>query len=601
MIMKKNYLLIVAAFLMAGDPCMWAQGTGIHLEKSASFDYATQTGLLTLESFVEGETHTVVKDIPADILFVLDVSGSMQEPVKSEASVGWRRTHVLRADDIFLDSLDKKKPEGYYTALREDYHPVRYNNTDRRWEYQLLGNWYSLETDSFLSYEIYVSKLGRMMDAVNDFVDVFAAESEQKSIEHRIGIITYSSPDDAGTRLRKELTPADSGAEELKSIIYSFGAKGSTAADSGMQLAVTQMRSKARKGSYRAVIMLTDGEPNHGSGFDKSVANRAIAQSHILSSELGVNVYTIGVFDVAPDPSDEMFRYLEYLSSDYPASQSMDDPGEKTGSGYYSNASDGGALDVIFGQIGKNVIEGGSRVNMGSETVLKDIISNTFRLPENADVSDIRVFTSTFSQYDSNTGEYVFSEERIPYAARVEFSKDSSGGDVISVSNFDYSAFWCGPGNENVGRKLIVEIPFVPRTLFEGGTIVTNKEGSGLYGPSSDSPVETYPVPQISFYSMTISRTGLRKGENAVYLVHDNGRLLARVVLAGDGSGIVSKTLRNLPESEYTVTETSWNWAYDAGLKKREISLTSDMTLEFGGDHKDNVPLHDESMKTLSF
>ena len=74
----------------------------------------------------------------------------------------------------------------------------------------------------------------------------------------------------------------------------------------------------ARGNAQKVVIFFTDGEPNHGSGFDEDVAADAIDTAYVLKQD-DVTIYSIGVMSGA-DPSDtttEFNRYMNAVSSKY--------------------------------------------------------------------------------------------------------------------------------------------------------------------------------------------------------------------------------------------------------------------------------------------
>ena len=78
----------------------------------------------------------------------------------------------------------------------------------------------------------------------------------------------------------------------------------------------------ARDNAQKVVIFFTDGEPNHGNGFDGSVAADAIDSAYTLKQG-GTTVYSIGVMSGA-NPSDtttDFNRYMNAVSSNYPSAQ----------------------------------------------------------------------------------------------------------------------------------------------------------------------------------------------------------------------------------------------------------------------------------------
>lgn len=68
-------------------------------------------------------------------------------------------------------------------------------------------------------------------------------------------------------------------------------------------------------GRQRVVIVFTDGVPGYN-GYDSVEADRAVAESYITKNTYGAKVYTIGLFNKAPDP--QTVDFLSHLSSNYP-------------------------------------------------------------------------------------------------------------------------------------------------------------------------------------------------------------------------------------------------------------------------------------------
>ncbi len=68
--------------------------------------------------------------------------------------------------------------------------------------------------------------------------------------------------------------------DSLKALVNGLDPGGATSADYGMNLADRVLNSSAghgvRANAKKVVVMFTDGEPNHSSGFSGTVANAAI-------------------------------------------------------------------------------------------------------------------------------------------------------------------------------------------------------------------------------------------------------------------------------------------------------------------------------------
>ena len=109
-------------------------------------EYNEETGYLTLEAYVTGESQTQIVAQPVDIALVLDTSGSMEE-LEAATLYSW----AYKYSDSFIevgskgsmDALDTVygAEEGVYmirsTSLSNSYAPMRY--IDGEWQYCGLG------------------------------------------------------------------------------------------------------------------------------------------------------------------------------------------------------------------------------------------------------------------------------------------------------------------------------------------------------------------------------------------------------------------------------------------------------------------------------
>lgn len=601
--MKKTIITIIAvATAIVFSARLLAQESGIHLNKTVSFDYASQSGTITMESFVEGETHVVIEELPTDIVLVMDVSSSMLDPLKSSPVLGGN-------EDLDTDGLDKSKPEEYYSAtvgsLGEAYRPVRYSASDNEWQYHnnTLDKWHSIK-ESTWKIRVYQSKLGMMMSAAENFINTMKNEAVSKNVAHKISIVSFSTNNYSSKQTRIVVQPTDirSGSDALIQGVYTLITGGVTASDYGLKLASDILDDiPVGRDSYRAVVLFTDGDPSHGLLFDKDIANKAIECARGMKEGKSANIYSIGVFDSAPDEDSNSHLYMEGVSSNYPHAISLKSLGEKMGEGYYAPATSTEALQTFLDRIQREISKGGSKVNIGQSAVIEDVLTSSFMLPEGTDTEDIKVYTSRFISYDEASGTYTFDNTRTGFTAGIELSKDITGCDVISVTGFNYKEYWCGPGHENYGRKLIICIPFVPSAILPGGNIATNKNVSGLFDEKGGKLHERFPVPALKLHDITVSRSGLESGESAVYELISGDKVLARFALTGENTGgDVRIKLKNVPEGRYTVRETSWNWAYDKSAESLTQDVLSDSYFYFSGAHKRPVQLHDETIKSGS-
>lgn len=443
--------------------------------------YDPESGYLTLEAYVTGESQTQIVSQPVDIALVLDVSGSMDDNIK------------LAEGPSGLDTLDKNYGaiEGFYTAKFQGYvisgeRKLRYKNDTWQYYKELTRRWVDIGSNHYDIEDIYISKLNALKIATRAFVDS-AMTSSDPAHPNQIAIVSYA--DEATTV--KELTAVNAaGASALKSAIDSLDANGSTAADYGMQRA-KDVLSKSADGHKKVVIMFTDGEPNHGSGFVTSVATDTIKAAYDLKHS-GASVYSVGVFN--SKVNSKVYPYMNLVSSNYPDAQSFNANADATVHGYFMTSDNSAGLTNIFQTISQEI--GGASVTLTETTVLKDTISDYFNLDESVDDSrKIKVHTETCTAIDADGNPTAWSNDNNynAYEAKPE-------GKTITVTGFDYSANWVGSHNgQPDGKKIVLEIPIKPiDEKCWGLDLPTNDaENTGVYVDGKS--VAPFPVPTVDY------------------------------------------------------------------------------------------------------
>lgn len=265
----------------------------------------------------------------------------------------------------------------------------------------------------------------------------------------------------------------------------------------------------------RVVIVFSDGVPGW-SAYDSDTANSAITQAGTAKNTYGATVYTIGIFPGADATSagnqngnetEKANWFMQRVSSNtqYPQSPS-----------YYLSAADAGTLNSIFQQISNQIETGGAETTLGSETVVKDIISPYFTLPAGTTASGIRIDTYACTGKDGNT--YTWSgTSGGPGGATATVD-----GDQVSVTGFDFSENWCGTetdaqGNSTVrGNKLVISFEVSPKSGFLGGNEVITNASAGIYeNGSAQTPVMTFEQPKVNVPIQDVTVTATDKN---VYL-----------------------------------------------------------------------------------
>jgi len=629
-ILLKHSVLIILAFFCS--VYSWAEdGSYIRLDKTADYDYNTNSGVITLSSYVTGEVKQIKKAVPADILLVLDYSSSMKDNSKN--------TMLQKAASDFIDTIAVS---------------ANNNNIEHRIGIIIFGTGAHVKSD-YLSVKDNSSNVALLKGIVNSECPASGETSTRYDLAFWLAsnmvyggntgstVITTSGYEkyyDLGQNVNSNATTSDSyGTGNLNPYPKIKTASYSSTKDNWVGV---------RTDAAKFLVFLTDGEPtgntlmgnfsqftgmgsistidtpsgsdanrygtNWTSSFMFGIPNFAIKVAKDLKENKDVKIYGIHI-----DPNDSNKNIHQFaedcvraISSEYPDAERYRTKywGTKTTETieYYQRiksldqATISGAFTNISSSIEKVV-----SVKYGVETIIKDYINNAyFKLPDGISSSDIDVKKVKCTGVASN-GDRTFSttEESVSGISVTVTPASDSADEKVTISGFDYSANWCGVDETNSahGYELLVKIPFKLKDGINfSGSLQTNGPGSGVYpakrddsgnllpGPQyDDEPAEPYPFPVVEYYKLKIVRNDLEKGECAVYKIEKDGNVIATISLNGTGEGAVSKEIARIPAGDYTVTEIGWNWSYTTSPDSKSItkttSTTGDTVFEFSGAH----------------
>lgn len=501
--------------------------------------------LLTLEAYATGQTATTVSELPLDIVLVLDVSGSMGKPMTK----------------VYADQLDKSKSYkvGPFSNWSGTYYKtVSYFNG--KWKTSRYGDSYTPKTSESDSnsnhYQFYETetRLEALQAAVNNFAESVSTKAKgadgrygtNDDVEHRIAVVSFADTAAQKTNGLVKMNTSQ-GLSTVKNAVSSLNAEGNTDPAEGLNMANSIFSSNPTDGQQRSrvVLLFTDGYPA-GDGTDDINyvwCDDAIASAQISKSTYKASVYTVGIFEGANPDSDidtnftydtrtehgqsaavqlvAANRYMHYTSSNYKDAQSMQNGGTKNSDGYYLSASDANGLNSVFQKISQTA--GGSTLKLGSETVLRDVISQYFDLPAGADVNSITAQSYACTGFTSdNKPIWATTPDADKYDVTLSADKKT-----VEVTGFDYAANYVGKDTttgqqHNPAKKLVVTIPIQLTDESATGEVPTNGANSCISGKNGtedvtfDFPTPTVYVPffTVTHVASTVdSATGANKGE----------------------------------------------------------------------------------------
>lgn len=542
--MKKRILSLVLCAAMLLSMCLFL-GAGVMDDTTADAGENTET-----VAAVPSASTAVGPLLP----LVMNQPQSPYRAARAAALAGANETPV--DDGLKLEKHVTPNDDGTYTVHLEAYTTgtVTTTTSTKPCDIVLVIDQSGSMAFDFNGNETNTNSARRqyaMKEAVNAFIDEVAKKYDPEKSDHRISIVTFGSDaselmgwtfaDEAG---QKALTEKVTGLPTSPS--------GATNVGAGMQRAQGLMSDGSYAGTntdrQKVVVLFTDGVPTTQSDFDTGVANKAIAAAKAMKDS-DVTVYSVGIFTGAkPEQTygDSGFsqdsngtvnshwanyiglisggdidacdvpagnRFLNYVSSNY---KTPDQIGlstyskwhgfysykgwkitknfDRTANGYYVTANDSASLKNIFTSISQTI--GSSNIDLGSNTVIKDIVTPYFTLPQNA--GDIRLYTADYDGSTFGAQQSIGS----PVTATIDPTTRA-----VNVTGFDFNQYYISTNAKadgTHGKKLIIEFDVSVADGFLGGNQVpTNDGNSGIYPDGTmikafDVPTKDVTVQQIT-------------------------------------------------------------------------------------------------------
>lgn len=351
-----------------------------------------------------------------------------------------------------------------------------------------------------------------------------------------------------------------------------LSAGGATHVDLGIQMANGVFGANAIQTGQkrnRVVIVFTDGMPSSWSDYDSTVANNAINYAQTTKADApngyGATVYSVGIFSGADATSagdsngndtQKANRFMQQVSSNN---------GTPRSPSYYLSAADAGSLNSIFQQISDQIETGGSSTTLNSETVIKDIISPSFTLPDGATASNITLETYKYVGPSTSSANAWQKNSNSMGATASITSTDgddpTTTNNQVSVTGFDFAENYVGTVTENGettyrGNKLVISFKVTPRPGFLGGNDVITNTSAGVYeNGSAENPVMTFDQPQVD---VTIKEPDITLPDANVYL----GAYFSETVNADDLKN--GTKVKFGDDIELDLTKPNENWGLES-------------------------------------
>ena len=473
------------------------------------------------------------------------------------------------------------------------------------------------------------TKIDSLKTAVNKFIDATAAENAKitdQSQRNRIALVKFAgeeSPEVGNdtdwqgynyTQIVSNLTDEVSG---LTNTVKGLRASGATSADYAFDRAQEALKYQPRANAKKVVIFFTDGDPNHGRGFDPTVAATAVNKAKSLK-DAGTTIYSIGVVSGANpgDTTSDLNKYMHGISSNYPNATATNRQGNASwnrlnlgqraeNSSYYKAATDAGQLNNIFGSIYQEI----TKTAEYADVTIHDRLSGWVVSSDAASVNgEPAGFTYTKTRNGQTTAWAGAPEATVAADGTVSWPVTSSGGKLEdgvtytvsfnvkptqaafdeAVKNHKDDANASGDNNfyTNDNSSATVDYKTVV-TSSQGGTTTSDPQTAAY----PQKPTITLPVSKI-----TVTKTWSDGNEN-----HANDSVQVQLKQDGEDYANGSATLNAAgnwtheftvpagPEGHtYSVSEVKVE-GYDSKVDKTDLKLQG-LTAQSGAFTVTNTP-----------
>lgn len=451
--------------------------TGMEMSKTLQLNADGKTGTLTLEAYATGNSQVVQKNVPLDIVLVLDQSGSMAYTFSGNTK---RQAALKNAVKNFISSVaDKYDPETSDHRMAV----VTFDSSA-----STLVNWTQVD--------------GTGKDTLTTAIDGLPKSPKG-------GTQVGKGMQRAQTLLDNSTYKGSNPAQRTQVVImFTDGEPG----DYDFDISVANDAIKAAKTMKdNGVVVYTIGiftgaDPSQLYGTRRNANNDGSVGDYWNSETASANRYMNYVssnFKTAADLGLEDYYVYHRITKNY----------TRDSSNYYLAASDADGLNNVFSTISSTI--GGSDSTLTATATMVDVISKYFQLPKNY-LDSLKAYTVPFTGTDAS-GNRQWGANQTSYTPSVE-------GDKVSVTGFNYSDNWVGFHTDKDGKqtargsKMVLEIPIQVKDDTVGEVPTNDLNNSGILDGNGDmfakfvSPVVKYAYFTVVPVTSSVNENGKNYG-----------------------------------------------------------------------------------------
>ena len=545
-------LTLLPAMTFAAGEGSSAGNSGVVVDKKATLeDDGTYT--IELSAYATGTTTTVTEKsgVPLDIVLVIDQSGSMayDDNGNNTNTASDRRMEKLKdAVKSFVESISDNGKE--YNVDHRIAITGYASNRSAGQSSNITGIGYNGNRSYWVNTGLYV----------NGSFKNYADNSDTSSLTAQNYKDALVSVNDADGHITSSITTA----------IDSFKASGGTYTEYGLTMAQRVFdNNPIEQGSNRKriVVLFTDGETN-------SNINTVLTGANTLKGDTyNATIYSVGF---GSSVNDDFLSHVSsnYKTASYSAGWWGGYSGTQVATKHSMTANNREELNNIFQNISQDIQNPSTTVTLNANSVMRDVVADGFKLPENYDVSQNITIKTVAGSTTDGTNITWGAETASPVGITA-----SVDGQNVNITGFHYSEKYIAPSHP--GEKLVVTIKGVEATdaAVTGESVNTNADTSGIYATANATACIPFPQPK----TILTSKTYVLDYAKPVTLASSDWKQDTLTKISGDmakDAAAVSANYGTVTKEGNTVkyqpTTTIWN-GYDSFYA---FGTTTDTTIK---------------------